>query len=46
MVMIYVKYACQAFQYMLDTIPDNSDLIVYGTQSIDEIVKEILEKIK
>ena len=42
----YIKYARPAFQYMLDTIPNNSDLIVDGTQLVDEIVKEILEKIK
>ena len=30
---------------MLDTIPDNSDLIVDGTQSVDEIVIDILAAI-
>ena len=42
----YVKYARPAFQYMLDTIPDNSDLIVDGIRSVDEIMKEILEQVK
>ena len=41
----YIKYVRPTFQYMLDTIPDNSDLAVDGTQSADKIVIDILAAI-
>lgn len=39
----YLKKARTAYQTMLDTIPCNSDYIVNGNQSVDNIVTELLQ---
>ena len=41
----YVKYERPLYQFMLDTIPPNSDMIVDGTKSVDEIVEKILQEV-
>ena len=42
----YTKYEQPIYQFMLDTIPLNSDMIVDGTKSVDKIVEKILEELK
>lgn len=39
----YAMHERPIYQFMIDTIPQSSDYIVDGTQTLDEIVKQILE---